>query len=88
MHGHGSLALQTIQRRPRHNPVLGTVGQRGDEVNVARFVADQRTMYRVPHTVTCAILGISISWFQTGSPGAHRAAASTRRPGCEGARAV
>jgi hypothetical protein len=32
-------------------------------VSVARFVADQRTMYRVPHTVTCAILGIGISWF-------------------------
>jgi putative transposase len=32
-------------------------------VSVARFVADQRTMYRVPQTVTCAILGISISWF-------------------------
>jgi putative transposase len=32
-------------------------------VSVARFVADQRTMHRVPHTVTCAILGISISWF-------------------------
>ena len=39
------------------------MGQRGDEVSVARFVADQRTMHRVPHTVTCAILGISISWF-------------------------
>ena len=32
-------------------------------MRVARFVADQRTMHRVPHTVTCAILGISISWF-------------------------
>jgi putative transposase len=32
-------------------------------VSVARFVADQRTMHRVPHTVTCTILGISISWF-------------------------
>ena len=32
-------------------------------MSVARFVADQRTMHRVPHTVTCAILGISISWF-------------------------
>jgi len=32
-------------------------------VSVARFVADQRTMHRVPHTLTCAILGISISWF-------------------------
>jgi transposase InsO family protein len=30
---------------------------------VARFVADQRTMHRVPHTVACAVLGISISWF-------------------------
>jgi hypothetical protein len=39
------------------------MGQRGDEVRVARFVADQRTMHRVPHTVTCTILGISISWF-------------------------
>jgi len=32
-------------------------------VSVARFVADQRTFYRVPHTVCCAILGVSISWF-------------------------
>jgi transposase InsO family protein len=32
-------------------------------VSVARFVADQRTMHRVPHTVTCAVLGVSISWF-------------------------
>ena len=32
-------------------------------MSVARFVADQRTMHRVPHTVTCAILGISVSWF-------------------------
>jgi putative transposase len=32
-------------------------------VSVARFVADQRTMHRVPHAVTCAILGVSLSWF-------------------------
>ena len=32
-------------------------------MSVARFVADQRTMHRVPQTATCAILGISISWF-------------------------
>lgn len=32
-------------------------------MSVARFIADQRTMHRVPHTLTCAILGISISWF-------------------------
>ena len=31
-------------------------------MSVARFIADQRTMHRVPHTVTCAVLGVSISW--------------------------
>jgi putative transposase len=39
------------------------VGEGGDEVSVARFVADQRTNYRVPHTVTCALLGLSLAWF-------------------------
>jgi putative transposase len=39
------------------------VGEGGDEVSVARFIADQRTFYRVPHTLTCALLGVSISWF-------------------------
>ena len=32
-------------------------------MSVARFVADQRTNYRVPHTLTCALLGVSLSWF-------------------------
>jgi transposase InsO family protein len=32
-------------------------------VSVARFIADQRTRHRVPHTVTCALLGVSLSWF-------------------------
>jgi putative transposase len=32
-------------------------------VSVARFVADQRTFYRVPHTMTCSLLGVSLSWF-------------------------
>jgi putative transposase len=39
------------------------VGEGGDEVSVARFIADQRTNYRVPHTVTCALLGVSVAWF-------------------------
>jgi len=39
------------------------VGQGGDEVSVARFIADQRTNYRVPHTVCCLLLGVSLSWF-------------------------
>jgi len=32
-------------------------------VSVARFIADQRTNYRVPHTVTCLVLGVSLAWF-------------------------
>ena len=32
-------------------------------MSVARFIADQRAMHRVPHAVTCAILGVSVSWF-------------------------
>jgi len=32
-------------------------------VSVARFIADQRTNYRVPHTITCLLLGVSLAWF-------------------------
>ncbi len=32
-------------------------------MSVARFIPDQRTMYRVPHTLTCLLLGVSLSWF-------------------------
>ena len=32
-------------------------------MSVARFIADQRTLYRVPFAVTCALLGVSVSWF-------------------------
>jgi putative transposase len=39
------------------------VGEGGDEVSVARFIADQRTMFRVPHALCCRILGLSESWF-------------------------
>lgn len=44
-------------------------------MSVARFVADQRTFYRVPIAVCCAILGLSVSWFykwhqRATSPGA------------------
>ncbi len=31
-------------------------------MSVARFIADQRTFYRVPFAVCCAILGVSVSW--------------------------
>ena len=30
---------------------------------MARFIADQRTMYRGPHALTGVILGLSVSWF-------------------------
>jgi transposase InsO family protein len=39
------------------------VGEGGDEVSVARFVADQRTMHQVPHVFCCRILALSVSWF-------------------------
>ena len=32
-------------------------------MSVARFIADQRTMHRVPHTLTCRLLGVSLAWF-------------------------
>lgn len=32
-------------------------------MSVARFIADQRTRYRRPHTVTCLLLGVSLAWF-------------------------
>ena len=32
-------------------------------MSVARFIADQRTIYRVPHTMTCLLLGVSLAWF-------------------------
>ena len=32
-------------------------------MSVARFIADQRTNYAVPHTTVCALLGVSEAWF-------------------------
>ena len=32
-------------------------------MSVARFIADQRAKYRVPHAVTCKLLEVSESWF-------------------------
>ena len=32
-------------------------------MSVARFIADQRTMHRVPHAKVCRWLEISLSWF-------------------------
>ena len=38
-------------------------------MSVARFIADQRTFYRVPYAVCCAIVGVSTSWCTSGSTG-------------------
>ena len=40
-------------------------------MSVARFIADQRTFYRVPHTVTCLLLGVSLAWFYKWAQRAH-----------------
>ncbi len=32
-------------------------------MSVARFIADQRTKYQVPHVITCVLAGVSVSWF-------------------------
>ena len=45
-------------------------------MSVARFIADQRTLYRVPVAFTCLVLGLSVSWFYK-----WRAKAPTRTQG-------
>ncbi len=32
-------------------------------MTVARFIADQRTRFRVPHAACCRLLNVSVSWF-------------------------
>ena len=57
-------------------------------MSVARFIADQRTKYRVPHTVTCLLLGVSLAWFYKWSgratgPGAVSGLHTTRDRRCD-----
>ena len=40
-------------------------------MSVARFIADRRTNYRVPHTLVC-LLGVSLAWFYKWSARAMR----------------
>ncbi|KAB7743357.1 IS3 family transposase, partial [Nostocoides sp. F2B08] len=52
-------------------------------MSVARFIADQRTSYAVPVAFTCALLGISLSWFykwieRAQRPGADHGLFTTR----------
>jgi putative transposase len=39
------------------------VGEGGDAVSLAVFIADQRTSHQVPHAVACRALSVSESWF-------------------------
>ena len=53
-------------------------------MSVAGFIADQRANHRVPHTLTCALLGVSVSWFykwlhRGPTPGQRRWAEVDRR---------
>ena len=59
-------------------------------MSVARFIADQKTFWRVPVAMCCALLGVSVSWFYKWWPRA-RAGGPTRKrakPGAEGDAAV
>jgi putative transposase len=61
-------------------------------VSVARFIAAQRTSYRVPHSVTCLLLGVSLAWFykwaqRAAEPGPHTST-DQRRAEIDGAVAV
>ena len=55
-------------------------------MSVARFIADQRTFYRVPHAVCCAILGVSTRGSTSGSTGRPPAAAARSELDAEVAR--
>ena len=41
----------------------GRVGEGGDAVSLAAFIADQPTSHDVPQAVSCRALGVSESWF-------------------------
>lgn len=34
-------------------------------MSVTCFIADQRTTYLAPRTLTCVLLGVSLAWFYT-----------------------
>ena len=48
-------------------------------MSVARFIADQKTFWRVPVAVCCALLGVSVSWFYKWWPRAQVGGPSTKR---------
>ena len=48
-------------------------------MSVARFIADQKTFWRVPVAVCCALLGVSVSWFYKWWPRAQAGGPATKR---------
>jgi transposase InsO family protein len=55
------------------------VGEGGDAVSLAVFIADQRTSHRVPHAVACRALNVSESWFYKWHHRPHRPTPSEQR---------
>ena len=48
-------------------------------MSLAVFIADQRTSHRVPHTVACRALGMSVSWFYKWQHRSHIPSPSEQR---------
>ena len=42
--------------------IRGRVGERGENVTLAQFVASQRTDHGIPHAAACRALGVAESW--------------------------
>jgi putative transposase len=55
------------------------VGEGGDAVSLAAFIADQRTSHQVPHAVACRALAVSESWFYKWHHRQHQPAPSEQR---------
>jgi putative transposase len=55
------------------------VGEGGDAVSLAAFIADQRTAFDVPHAVSCRALAVSESWFYKWNDRQHQPSSSEQR---------
>jgi putative transposase len=55
------------------------VGEGGDAVSLAAFIADQRTSHDVPHAVACRALTVSESWFYKWHHRQHQPSPSEQR---------
>jgi putative transposase len=55
------------------------VGEGGDAVSLAVFIADQRTTFEVSHAVACRALSVSESWFYKWHHRRHQPTPSEQR---------